>query len=297
MKHPERNLVKTTSVISLAIVLTSTALIGSEYAQWRGSPARDGLIREAAPVFADPSGLSMTEVWKIPMPGGADGNYSSAVIVGDKIFTRVSRNPTPDNPKSRERVEELHCIKLAYGAVIWQKELATVKSGTAQSTPCVADDMVFMVLSDGTVCAADQESGELRWQQSIAAPRELRVQLKKMKKKLSYNSSPTLVDGKLIVGTYHLFALDAKTGEIAWRQEQVFSDSGSPTVWRHGDKTYVFAGSPASLVDLADGRIAWSIDETYGNTTPCVTGDLLAMAAAGDKAKKTRNAMLILRLS
>ena len=297
MKHPEGVTMRATSIVAVVITLSSTALAGSEYAQWRGSPARDGLIREAAPVFADPAGLSLTEAWKIPMPGGADGNYSSAVIVGDRIFARVSRNPTPDNPKSRERVEELHCIKLADGSVVWKKDLATVKSGTAQSTPCVAEGMVFMVLSDGTVCAADQESGEVRWQQSIAAPREISMELRKSRKKVSYNSSPTLVDGKVIVGSYHLFALDAKTGEVAWRQEQVFSGSGSPAVWRHGDKTYVVAGSPTSLVDLDDGRVAWSIEDGYGDTTPCITGDVLAMAAAGDKAKKTKSAVLMLRLS
>ena len=66
---------------SVSVGLMNLAAAGSaaDWSQWRGDADRNGVVDNPAPVFADPpASIALEEVWQVPMPGEAEGNYSSA---------------------------------------------------------------------------------------------------------------------------------------------------------------------------------------------------------------------------
>ncbi len=279
--------------------LLAGAASAGDYAQWRGGPGRTGLAADPAAVFVKPTGIALEEAWKVPMPGEKFGNHSSAVVSGGKVYAHVNRSTKPEDPKHRERVEEIVCVDLADGTLAWRKELGRGPRQTFHNTPCVGDGLVVVLLSDGTVCALAAADGKERWRASIAPSKEFLAAKKAENRKfrVSYNASPTMVNGKVIVGAHDLFALSAAKGEILWRQEEVSCGAGSPAIWWHDGKAYALAGGGQTcLVDLADGSVKWKVRGPV-NSTPCVAGDLLAIMSPGDKQAKTKSRLAVYRLA
>jgi outer membrane protein assembly factor BamB len=118
---------------------------------------------------------------------------------------------------------------------------------TIQSSPAVADGVVYFGSRDGKLYAVDATSGELRWRHDNTTPWVI--------------SSPALYEGSVFVGTsdgLFLHAVDMKSGEEIWRfatDERVFS---SPSV--SGSSLYVGVHSRRLLaLDVATGSVAWEL--------------------------------------
>jgi len=294
-----RNTMRTAIVLRFAIILTAATTSYGEWCQWRGGPARDGVVSDPAPVFAEPSAITVEQVWKVPMPGEGVGNFSSAVVSGGKAYAYVSKLKEPGKKKSKDRVESFYCVKLSDGAIAWQKDYPGTGGGRGPcNTPCVEAGKVIGTVSGGTVYCLNADTGQELWKAPLGPSKTKLAEFKKAKIKLGgYNASATVADGKVIAAPYDLVALDAQTGNVAWRQEKIRCASGSPVVWRSGGKAYVIAGGgQAHLVDLADGSVKWSVRGS-GNTTPAVSGDRMVILNAGNKKTKTKSQLVIYKLT
>jgi alcohol dehydrogenase (cytochrome c) len=164
---------------------------------------------------------------------------------------------------------------------------------TANRGPAYLDGMVFRGLGDGRVVGLDAKTGELKWQQSHAQPKQLE----------SFVAAPIAWDGKVFIGIAQgdlglrgrLTALDAKTGQEVWRfhtvpepgdatwgggkpagggfwttfsldptTREVFGPVGNPapdfrSEVRPGDNFYTNA---VVALDAATGRLNWHYQHT-----------------------------------
>lgn len=85
------------------------------------------------------------------------------------------------------------------GRVRWRRAI-----GPSESSPLVANGMVYIGDQDGGVFAFDARNGRLRWSYDTGAP---------------IKASPTLAYGRIYIGNYGgaMFALAASTGRLLWR--------------------------------------------------------------------------------
>jgi outer membrane protein assembly factor BamB len=137
------------------------------------------------------------------------------------------------------------------GHVVWHRRI-----GPCESSPLVANGLVYIGDQDGYVYAFDARTGRPRWSFNTGAP---------------IKASPTLAYGRIYIGNYAgaFFALDARSGRLVWRQagygnfystasvsagrvyvgsldENVYALSArtGERLWTFGTRSYVYA-SPA----------------------------------------------------
>lgn len=148
-------------------------------------------------------------LWKVPLPG--PGN-ASPIIWGNRLFLQCA------SADGKQR--QLVCMNASDGKVLWTRSApgstahTHQKNTLASSTPATDGERVYVLFWDGTdvaVHAYDFE-GNPHWQQGLGA----------FKSQHGAGTSPVVHAGKVFVandqdGTSTLFALDAKTGEIAWK--------------------------------------------------------------------------------
>ena len=94
---------------------------------------------------------------------------------------------------------------------------------------------------------------------------------------LSYGSSPALAGGILAVFNNRLFGLDARTGQVRWRQPRVSNNNGAVLPARIAG-TPVFVSQKAAIVRAADGKILFRTREESGDTgwaPPVILGDIV----------------------
>ncbi|QDU30812.1 outer membrane biogenesis protein BamB [Anatilimnocola aggregata] len=115
-------------------------------------------------------------------------------------------------------------------------------SGNSTATPISDGKHVYAVYGTGIV-ACYTLTGERRWIKFIEGSVI----------GFGHSSSPLLVDGKLIVHFHDLVALNAETGEIAWRTE-LPARHASPVLFRHNKEDLIV--SPAgSVIRPSDGKV------------------------------------------
>ena len=172
------------------------------------------------------------------------------------------------------------------------------------SSPAVVDGVVYASSDDGILYALDTETGEPVWCRSLNYSRDTDND--------GADSSPAVVDGRLYVGNRppedsdtSFYCLDAETGEILWRTNEMNPDEGvdyanawvrsSPAVhegrvyfgsWDHhiycydaetGEKIWEFEtgliiySSPA----VHDGRVYFGSLDSYLYALDAETGELV----------------------
>ncbi len=148
----------------------------------------------------------------------------------------------------------LHAIDLASGRSKWRFSTngATLKSSdfgfdrtTIQSSPSVADGVVYVGARDGWIYAVDAATGVQRWNYDH---------------EVSWiNTSIAVSDGMLFDGSsdaHFIQALDSRTGAERWRAKSVGIVWGSPAVDR--ERVYIGEGNGTiHALDKATGREAW----------------------------------------
>jgi len=135
------------------------------------------------------------------------------------------------------------------------------------SSPAVADGVVYMGTNIGYFYALDIESGEVKW---------------KVTTHDSVVSSPAVVDGTVYFGSgdRHLYALDARTGREVWKFETEGRVDSSPAIY--GDVVY-FGSYDGCLyaVDRETGEKLWCFSTWEGIfSSPAIAG---GMVYFGDK--------------
>jgi outer membrane protein assembly factor BamB len=116
--------------------------------------------------------------------------------------------------------------------------------GSTNSTPTPVSDGKHVFAQFGTgIVACYTLAGERKWIKFIEGSTI----------GFGHSSSPLLVDDKLIVHFHDLIALDAATGEIAWRTK-LKATHASPILFRWGNENTIV--SPAgSILRVSDGKV------------------------------------------
>jgi alcohol dehydrogenase (cytochrome c) len=133
--------------------------------------------------------------------------------------------------------------------VIWAYQMQPTEmpgAGLQETTPLVADNIMYLTESPSSVSALDARTGRLLWHWSPDISEEvLHIGFPKV------NRGAAILDGTLFVGTLdaRLFALDAGTGAVRWE------------------------------VDVADNAIGFSL-----TLAPLVVGNLVIVGMSGAEA-------------
>ncbi|MGI9457187.1 MAG: PQQ-binding-like beta-propeller repeat protein, partial [Aeoliella sp.] len=202
--------------------------------------------------------------WKVALPGRGSG---SPVVWGNRVFvvTAVSADGSDAERGRRAHLQfDLLCYDRGKGELLWRETAAEATphegthgtNGYSSASPCTDGKHVFAHFgSRGIHCYT--VDGKHVWSRQLGKLN--------MRNGFGEGSSPTLVDGRVIVpwdheGDSFLFALDARTGKPIW---QVARDEPScwatPLIVEHaGRKQIVMNGQTcARSYDLETGEELW----------------------------------------
>jgi outer membrane protein assembly factor BamB len=168
----------------------------------------------------------------------------------------------------------LYRFELATGRKEWTFDTAgaALDSGkfgwdrtTLQSSPAVADGVVYVGSRDGSFYAVDAKSGKLRWKKDDGFPWVI--------------TSPAVADGHVFIGSsdgHYVASLDAATGKEDWKTNVDVLVWSSPAVASDA----VIAGDGAGRVNAFDrmtGKQLWTFRAGTSDlySSPAVDGDLV----------------------
>ena len=195
--------------LGLLLFLTPTSMGASDWPEFRG-PNGLGVARAANP----PSTWSDQDIrWRVAIPGAG---WSSPVVKQGKVYLTSAVSVDSDK---RSELQAL-CLSLENGAILWQTPVFEFspdstkhdKNTHASPTPVVTDDQLFVHFGPlGTACL--DLAGRVVWRQDQLGFPPVH----------GSGGSPALVGDRLV---FHMdgktdpaiVALDAKTGDVIWKQ-------------------------------------------------------------------------------
>ncbi len=226
--------------IAVAFLTPAAAVCGQPGVGWRGDGT--GRYPKAHPVIHWSAKKNV--VWKTELPGASP---ASPILVRDRLV--VASDPAA-----------LLCVQAADGKVLWRRghtagDLGGAAAGagdvsnhnpdgdagSAASTPASDGRHVFAMFGNGVVSAHDLD-GQRQWVRFIERPRT----------GYGHASSPALAGGKVIVQFVDVVALEAGTGNEAWRVK-LPATHASPVATRVGDVD-VIVHPAGSILRASDGK-------------------------------------------
>ncbi len=213
--------------------------------------------------------LEKNLIWKTEIPQG----YSSPVIEGGLVFLTAQED---------EKLLTI-CLNRADGREVWRKqaprdrkEKLDPRNHPASASPVVEDGRVFVFFPDFGVIAYQADGVEL-WRQPLGPFTNL----------YGMGASPIVVDGLVVLVCdqnldSYVIALDAKTGEVAWKtpREEATSGHCSPVVYRPAPEQpaqVVVAGSfNLTSYEATSGKKLWWVGGLCFEmkSTPFLTGNI-----------------------
>lgn len=206
---------------------------------WRGDGS--GRFPEATPPLEWDGDTGKNILWKTKV---GVSKFSSPIFLKGKVFTVAEP-------------AQLLCMDADHGKILWERsngfaELpikavekpARGEQGNTTPTPVSDGQFVYAAFGSGIVACYDLQ-GQRQWIQHINAPPGLEY---------GRSSSPVLFGNKLLVSVHHLFALDVKTGGIAWKNENVTERYGTPVAARIGEIEVALMAS-GQVVRVSDGLV------------------------------------------
>ncbi|HKV10051.1 MAG TPA: PQQ-binding-like beta-propeller repeat protein [Thermoanaerobaculia bacterium] len=256
---------------ALAAAFSVSAAGAADWPQWRG-PARDGVAASFAAPKAWPEKLRKT--WSVDVGKG----HASPIVAGDRVYllSRQGEN------------EVVSALELATGKVLWKDTYPAAFSPASEArshgsgpfaTPTLKDGRLYTFGINEVLSAYDAKSGKLLWRN------DYRKEYETPRPYYGTSASPLLVDGLCIVqvggpGKGALLALDAKTGQVKWKQEGDGPGYGSPVVAEFSGVRQILTPTQQSLVgtELATGKLLWQmpfkVPYDQNIITPVVMGDV-----------------------
>ncbi len=257
-------------VIGLSVGL----LAGADWTRFRG-PDGSGISTDRGL----PTTWSATEniVWKTPMPGfGA----SSPITLGGKIFLTCYSGYGLDQDEPGEQEDlRLHvvCADRDTGKILWNRGIKArlpereyrgyvALHGYASATPVTDGETVYAFFGRSGVFAYSID-GKLLWKRSVGANTH------------SWGSaaSPILAGDLLIVNACvesgRLFALDKRTGKVAWQADGIVESWCTPGLIRlpSGNQELVLSMKDKVLAfDPASGERLWECESVPDYVCPSV---------------------------
>ena len=264
-------------LLALFVVLAcATPVPAQDWTQWRG-PNRDGSVAAAALPTTWPT--AARAAWRVDVGEG----YSSPIVAGTRVFVHSRRDPE----------ELVTAIDLHSGKVLWQQkyqapfaknQYAVRMAKGPNSTPLVANDLVYTLGVTGVLSAWRVADGSLAWRNDYSASVDT--------SKLFCGTaiSPLIDAGALIVqvgSDVHggrIMALDPASGRERWTWKGPGPGYASPiAITAHGVRQIVTMTNQSIVgVDARAGSELWSIafpDEWHENIiTPVWTGTHLIVS-------------------
>ena len=142
----------------------------------------------------------------------------------------------------------LYALDEKTGRLLWQADLDRSRARWEIAATTVADGTVYAGYY-AYVAAFDAATGERRWERRLGDEGDW--------SQSSY-TVPTLAGDKLLLFhiRYGAFALNARTGDVAWKAEGSFN---GPAV--EGDRVYALRNHHAAAMKLGTGEVLWSGNE------------------------------------
>lgn len=214
-----------------------------DWPQWRGA-ARDGQagpgkLADSWPAEGPPV------VWRKDIGAG----FSSPSVVGDALYVAYAKGDE----------ETLFRLDATTGKEVWALSLGDnfeeEYGAGPRATPTVDGDLVFMTSSLGKVVAVDAASGRRRWAVDLHAGGGYGR---------GYASSPLVVGSLVVVqgaesGGPSIFALERRSGKVAWTAERGRAAASSPMLLTFAGEPQIVSAYAGGLVGLSprDGRRLW----------------------------------------
>ncbi len=273
------------ATLFILLVLSAPAF-AADWPAWRG-PTGQGVCEEKnIPVtWSDKEHVK----WKVPL---ANQGNSTPVIWGDKIFL------TQANKRGLQR--SLLCFARADGKLLWQKDVAYAEteknwdpSWYGNASPALDGERAVVSFGSAGMYCYDFEGKEL-WK---------RTDLGKWEHAFGNGSSPVLY-GELAIlwcgpnetqGRNFLLAVNKKTGETVWEQDQTYGSWSTPLITRVNDQDQLILGYSKDVKGQSDdktgflygfdpktGKEIWKCQglNSYCYTSP-IYGDGVAVGMAG----------------
>ena len=147
-----------------------------------------------------------TPLWSFsPLPNSRETIYSCPTYHDDRVFIG-------------DRAGMFHCLDAASGRLLWANKLSTERNNQVNATAAIQAEIVVVACNAGVIAAYDISTGHMVWQQSIDGPciTEILAQ-----------------GGEVFAPTPNsIYALDAATGQIAFRKHWPSFDVGAVTLCR-----------------------------------------------------------------
>lgn len=271
----------------LILLVVSTSAFAADWPAWRG-PTGQGFCEEKdIPVtWSDQENVK----WKVPL--AVQGN-STPVIWGDKIFL------TQANKGGSQR--SLLCLARADGKVLWQVDVAYTEpernwdpNWYGNASPALDGERAIVSFGSAGMYCYDFDGKEV-WK---------RTDLGKWEHAFGNGSSPVLYGDLAILwcgpndppkGRNFLIAVNKKTGETVWEEEQSYGSWGTPLITKVNDQDQLIIGYSKDVkgqpedktgflygFDPKTGKELWKCQglNSYCYTSP-LYGDGVAVGMSG----------------
>lgn len=248
--------------ISGAVIEDRTLFIGSDDKKIYAIDATSGELRWSYPVF----GKVYTPAAKSGMVFAASfDNYIYALdFNGNLKWTHntgssISSPPVVyDNRLYGGFDRNIYAIFISNGSLNWKY----TTDGIIESTPSIAQGVVYVGSNDNNLYALDAENKDLIWKYSTQG---------------SLSSSPSVIKGNVLIGSKDtgVYAIDSKDGELRWSEKTGDWVTSSPAIFQNS----VYIGSDDNMLysfNIDSGDVIWKFktgDRIESN--PVATNDLV----------------------
>jgi len=181
---------------------------------------------------------------------------ANARPAGQRDAEAMTPSPRPPLPPPVHSFTEL----------LWRFETG----GSVESTPAVADGVLYVASTDPSLLALDASDGELLWRYRTGQ---------------AVPFSPTVAEGVVYVGwsDRHFRALDAATGDLLWASKTDGRPEPSAPVVVDGTIYFNTDRGLLHALDAATGELLWQAEpRTSDDSAPAVAGGI-AYIGAGDR--------------
>jgi outer membrane protein assembly factor BamB len=259
-------------LFALFVVISPVVAAAADFPQFRG-PAGDGhaSARNLPTTWNETTNVT----WKTPIPGKG---WSSPSLYQGRLYL-TSAVPVDDANPSGDLSLRTLAVNASDGTIVWNREVFLqsaamapkihTKNSHASPTPLVTSNRVFVHFGhQGTACL--DHAGDIVWKTNALKYAPVH----------GNGGSPILIGGRLIVtcdgaSDPAVVALDAATGEEAWRFERPgdppkkFSFC-TPTAIEVAGKTQVICPGSGVInaLDPATGHEIWRVDHEGYSVIP-----------------------------
>ncbi|MEI6871706.1 MAG: PQQ-binding-like beta-propeller repeat protein, partial [Verrucomicrobiota bacterium] len=228
----------------LGCVLSLAPAFAGDWLHYRG-PSGNGIALEECKI---PASGTAPVLWRVKVGTGT----SSVVVGGGKLYTMGHEGGS----------DVILCLDAATGDVVWTFKYTVsldpnLFEGGPRSTPTLSGDCVYTLSHEGHLHCLDAASGTVRWQ------RHLVKEFGGRKPSWGYSGAPLVVGERLFVDVGAIgvstLALNAKTGEVAWKAGSDTAGYAAPVILTLDAKPtlVLFKGQVIVGYSPEDGRELW----------------------------------------